>query len=188
MAANERIAIGRELVVVANAGTADLLAAAFALRFTTFDVLPQVLVTAPARGVRVRHVIGHFSRRLALKGLPGGRSMITGGWLGRVNLETGRGETVESEVEGNLAEAVAVYPGLAGVRLARAVADRFEALTLDSLPVVDRPPGVTNVLFATGWSGQGWAPPPVYVELIAAWLRDGERPALLAPFALDRFA
>ena len=184
----ERIGVGRELVLVANAGSAELLGAALGLHLPLFNVLPQVLVTAPFRRVRVRHVIGHFSRRLALKELPGRHLMITGGWLGRVNPETGRGETIDAQVAGNLAEAVAVYPRLAGVHLAHAVADRFESLTPDFLPIVDRPPGTSNVLVAAGPSGQGWAPAPAYVELIADWLVAGERPALLAPFNFARFA
>jgi sarcosine oxidase subunit beta len=182
-----RVAVGGELVVAANAGTADLLSSALGLRLPLFNVLPHVLVTAAVRPAPARHVIGHVRRRLAMKVLPGGRVMITGGWLGRVNPDTGRGEPVDAEIAGNLAEAVAVYPGLAGVRLALAVADRFEAVTPDLLPIVDRVPGAANVVVATGWSGQGWAPAPAYLALLAAWLRGGRKPELLAPFALDRF-
>jgi len=129
-------------------------------------------------------VIGHVSRRLAAKALPGKRVMITGGWLGRVNPATGRGETVDSEVAGNLAEAVAVFPGLAGVRLTRAVADRFESIAPGFLPIIDRLPGADNALVVTGSSGQGWAPAPAYVALIAEWLLEGRRPELLEPFGL----
>jgi len=187
VADGERIGVDRELVLTANGGTAELLEPAFGLRLPLFDVFPQALATDRITPVPVRHLIGHASRRLAMKALPGRRVMITGGWLGRLDPRTGRGETIESEIAGNLAEAVAVYPTLAGARIARAVADRVESILPDLLPVVDRPPGVANVLLAAGWSGQGWAPAPIYVELIAEWLLGGARPELLAPFSLARF-
>ena len=48
-------------------------------RRTPLNVLPLVLVTAPFRRVRARHVIGHFSRYLAMKELPGRASGSPGG-------------------------------------------------------------------------------------------------------------
>ena len=182
-----RIPVGHELVLTTNAGTADLLLASFGIRLPFVNVLPHVLVSEPVRRVPVRHVIGHVRRRLSMKPLPGRRIMITGGRLGRVDEQTGRGVAIDAEVAGNLAEAVELYSGLAGVRLARAAADRFEAISADFLPVVDRVPGVVNVLVATGWCGHGWAPAPAYVALMASWLLDGRRPELLAPFGFARF-
>jgi sarcosine oxidase subunit beta len=49
-------------------------------------------------------------------------------------------------------------------------------------------PGTTNALFATGWSGHGWAIAPAVAELLATWVVDGSRPPLLAPFGVRRFA
>lgn len=186
-AAGGRIPVGDALVLVANAGTADLVTTSLAVRLPLLNVLPQVLVTEPVDPLPARHVIGHVSRRIALKALPGRRVMVTGGWLGRVNPETDRPETIPGQVEGNLAEAVAVFPSLAGARLRHAVADRFESVSSDLLPIVDRVPGTENVLVAAGWSGTGWAPAPAYVELIAAWLLSGSRPELLDPFGIARF-
>jgi sarcosine oxidase subunit beta len=135
----------------------------------------------------LRHVIGHARRRLAAKTLPGGRVMVSGGWLGRVDPATGRGEPTADAIAGNLADAVAVLPRLAGVRVARAVADRVEAITPDLVPIVDRLPGAANLLVAAGWSGAGWGPAPAYVALVAEWLLERRRPDLLAPFGLARF-
>src|SRR5262245_2328051 len=179
--------VGGDVVLAANAGTAELVDSALGIRLPLFNVLPQVLVTAPVRPVPARHVIGHVRRRLAMKALPGARVMITGGWLGRVNPETGRRETIDSQVAGNLAEAVAVYPGLADARLTLAVADRFEAISPDLLPIIDRPSGAANLLVVAGSSGHGWAPAPACLALITAWLREGRRPELLEPFGLGRF-
>jgi sarcosine oxidase subunit beta len=152
------------------------------------NVLPQILLTRSIRPAPTRHVIGHTSRRLAMKTLGDGRVMISGGWLGRVDPGSGRGEAVDTEIEGNLAEAVAVFPRLASARVAVAAADRFEAIAPDLLPIIDVVPTVPNAVIATGWSGQGWGPAPGYLELIAAWLGEGWKPELLEPFAIARFA
>ena len=183
-----RIAVPDQVVLAANGGTAELVASAFDLRLPVVNVLPQVVVTRALDPVPVRHVIGHVRRRLAIKALPDGRVMITGGWLGRVNPTTGRGETVDEQIVGNVAEAVAVYPSLAGVRVTRAVADRFESVSTDLLPIIDRVPGVANALVVTAPSGQGWGPAPAYVALVAEWLIDGRKPELLEAFGLARFA
>jgi sarcosine oxidase, subunit beta len=183
-----RVAVADQLVLAANGGTAELVAAAFGLRLPVVNILPQVVVTRTVDPVRVRHVIGHVQRRLAIKALPGGRVMITGGWLGRVNPMTGRGEAVDDQIAGNLAEAVAVYPSLAAVRVARAAADRFESVSSDLLPIIDRVPGVANAVVVTAPSGQGWGPAPAYVSLVAEWLIDDRKPELLEPFGLARFA
>jgi sarcosine oxidase subunit beta len=183
-----RVAVADQLVLAANGGTAELVASAFDLRLPVVNVLPQVVVTRALDPVPVRHVIGHVQRRLAVKALPDGRVMITGGWLGRVNQTTGRGEAVDDQIAGNVAEAVAVYPSLAGVRVVHAMADRFESVSIDLLPIIDRIPGVANAVVVTAPSGQGWGPAPAYVSLVAEWLTDGRRPELLEPFGLARFA
>ena len=114
--------------------------------------------------------------------------MITGGRLGRHDPESGRPAVEPKEVEANRADAVAVFPALADVPLALVTADRAEAASLDLLPIIDRVPGTTNGLFATGWTGHGWAIAPAVAELLAAWILNGRRPEQLVPFALDRFA
>jgi sarcosine oxidase, subunit beta len=182
-----RVAVAGQLVLAANGGTAELVASAFDLPLPVVNVLPQVVVTRALDPVPVRHVIGHVQRRLALKALPDGRIMITGGWLGRVHAITGRGEAVDDQVAGNVAEAVAVYPSLAGVRVARAVADRFESVSSDLLPIIDRVPGVANAVVMTAPSGQGWGAAPAYVSLVVEWLIDDRKPELLEPFGLARF-
>lgn len=182
----DRIEVGSAVVVVANQGVAELIAP-LGSRLPTFPVLPQVLVTEPLARPVVRHLIGHLHRRLAMKTLDDGAVMITGGWLGVWNAERGVGETVPDAVAGNFADAVAVYPCLAGTEIALAVADRSESVTPDLVPIIDRVPIAPNCLFATGWSGHGWAIAPAVAELMAMWLIEGDRPALLGPFALSRF-
>jgi sarcosine oxidase subunit beta len=207
----DRIEVDSAVVVLANQGVAELVATLGArlggtreqrdraaggterrlaspgpASLATFPVWPQVLVTQPLARAVVHHLIGHSHRRLALKSLPDGSLMITGGWLGVWNSERGVGEPVAEAVAGNLAEAIAVFPCLAGTDVRWAVADRLESVSSDLVPIIDAVPGVTNCLFATGWSGHGWAIAPAVTELMATWLLEGDRPATLAPFALSR--
>jgi glycine/D-amino acid oxidase-like deaminating enzyme len=108
--------------------------------------------------------------------------MITGGWLGTLDPKTGRGEPTAESIRANLEEAWAVLPMLRDVTVEFMAADRFEAITADALPVLDRLPGVSNLIVGAGFSGQGYAPAPAYVELLAEWLLDGAKPPALEPF------
>lgn len=90
-------------------------------------------------------------------------------------------------MEGNVAEAVAVYPSLEGVQVAEAKTDRRESTTIDGIPIIDRIPGLSNAVFATGWSGHGWAIAPAVTERLAAWVYSDEASPLLYPFRYSRF-
>jgi sarcosine oxidase, subunit beta len=113
--------------------------------------------------------------------------MISGGWHGRWDTQAGKGEIIPAQVAGNLAEAAAVYPGLASVRLAESDASRSESVCVDDIPIIDRLPGATNLIVGTGWSGHGFAISLAVAKLVADWATGSERPELLGPFAYDRF-
>ena len=181
----ERIPVDGDLVLLANGGVKPLLAP-LGPTLATFDVNPVALLTAPLPEPPSKHLVGHASRLLHAKALADARFMITGGFIGTVSHETGEGEVPESTIAANLAEAVRVYPMLEGVKIERAVADRFEAISPDRLPVFDSPSGIDNLWIGTGSSGEGWAPSPVYTALLADWVLERERPELLAPFALRK--
>ena len=185
--ASDEVLVGRGVVIACNTATADLLAP-LGVQVPTFSVLPQVLVTEPVDPPPVHHLIGHAHRALAIKVLPDRRLMITGGRLGAWDERGQRGVVDAAQVAASLADAVATFPCLAGVGLSTTVADRAESVAPDMIPIVDRLPSVSNAYFATGWSGHGWAIAPVVGELLVEWVITGRRPALLAPFALSRFA
>jgi sarcosine oxidase subunit beta len=153
-----------------------------------FAVLPQVLFVRPRDASPVRHLIGHTQRPLSLKTLPTGDVMVTGGRLGRLDRATGRKFLVDDEVRANLADAAATYPALAGAELVAAVVDRADSVSPDLVPIVDTVGDGPRCLFATGWSGHGWAIAPAVAEALARWLTSGTRPEELAPFAAGRFA
>jgi sarcosine oxidase subunit beta len=186
-ARQERIAVDRLLLILTNAQAPTLLQEQLGISLPVWRILPQVVLTQPVAPVTVRHLIGHAHRRLAVKSTPRNQVMISGGWRGRWDPAAGRGEAQEDQVRGNVAEAVAVYPGLAGAQILAAAADRPESQSVDGIPIIDRVPGIANALFATGWTGHGWAVAPAVCQLLATWAYSGDAPALLQPFAYSRF-
>ncbi|MCB0186568.1 MAG: FAD-binding oxidoreductase, partial [Caldilineaceae bacterium] len=183
----ERIAVGKALILLANSAVPSLLETAFQLTLPIWSRLPQVALTAPVDPQPLRHLIGHAHRRLAMKALPSGQVMISGGWLGRWDERQGKGLAVADQVTGNVAEAVALYPILDGVAIVDAAADRLETESADGIPIIDQVSGIANLYYGTGWSGHGWAIAPAVSRLLATWVFTGQRSPLLAPFAYARF-
>ena len=183
--AGDTIPVTGTVFLLANNGVRKLLSPW--LDLPTWNLPFQALVSEPLADNPVRHLIGHASRTLSLKREEDGRLMISGGRPGRWDDTTQTGTTIPEEVAANVADAVAVYPSLEGLKVEIADAGHLEADSIDGIPIIDRAPGLANVIFATGWSGHGWAIAPATAQLIAAWFLEGERPELLAPFAFGRF-
>lgn len=183
----ERIGVGGAVLLLTNTHAPTFLREQLGLPLPVWPMLPQVLLTEPLDPVPVRHLIGHERRTLAIKPAPGGRVMISGGWSGRWDAAREHGETVRGQIEGNVAEAVAVCPSLAGARVAEADASRPESACVDDIPIIDRAPGTTNLYFGTGWSGHGFAIALAVAKLLADWASGSEKPELLRPFGYDRF-
>lgn len=183
-----RVEVGRGVLLLANAGVPGLLDRSLGVDLPVWRVFPQALRSSPSARAPFSSLIGHAHRPLALKMLPDGSVMASGGWRGRWNAEFGRGAPVPERVTGNWSEAIAVFPELATLMVVEARADRAETSSVDGIPIVDCVPGVDNALFAVGWTGHGWAIAPAVAPLLAAWAADGQRPELLEPFALARFA
>lgn len=172
------------VVVAANAGTA-LLLAGLGVAVPLVTVHPQVLLTVALPEPPVRHVLGHEHRPLALKALPDGRVMVTGGRLGRLDPRTGRAEVDPEEVRANLRDAAAVVPELDDTRVEVATADRAESVSPDLVAIVDRVPDAPCWV-AAGWTGHGFALAPAIGEALAAWVLTGRRPGVVAPLGLPR--
>ncbi len=179
-------AVAGHLFVLANSAVRDLVAPW--LELPLWNLAFQALLSAPIDPVPFRHLIGHAHRTLSLKAEAGNRVMISGGRLGRWDEERRTGMTIDSEVAANVADAVAVYPSLAGLEIEVADAGHLESLSPDGVPIIDRLPGVENAVFAAGWCGHGWAIAPAVAPLLVDWALDGEQPAALAPFAAGRFS
>lgn len=185
-AKGEEIPVPDRLFILANAGVRTLVSPWFDLPI--WNLCLQVLVSAPLAENPVRHLVGHASRTLSLKREPDGRLMISGGRLGRWDHATGRGTPIPEEVAANVADAVAVYPALEGIEIETADTGHLEADAIDGIPVIDQLPGNPHVIYASGWTGHGWAIAPAVTELLADWALENRRPDLLAPFSAGRFA
>lgn len=77
------------------------------------------------------------------------------------------------------------FPELSEVRI-RNEWNGLRTVTPDGLPIVDETP-VDGYLVAVGMSGYGVTTAPAIGELVGEWLRDGDKPELLADLSLDRF-
>ena len=187
MAEGEHIAVGEAALLLTNAHVPGFVREQLGVTLPVWSMLPQVLLTKPLDPPPVSHLIGHERRTLAIKPVPGGQVMISGGWHGRWDAQADQGEVIPAQVAGNLAEAAAVYPALAGVRLAESDASRPESACVDEIPIIDRLPGAANLIVGTGWSGHGFAIALAVARLLADWATGSERPELLRPFAYDRF-
>ena len=84
--------------------------------------------------------------------------IISGGWLGRWDADARAGRTQPEQVAGNLAEAVAAFPWLANVVLSEADAGRRETQSADNIPIIDRAPGIKNLLYAAMQTGRSASP------------------------------
>ena len=181
----ERHAANRGIFILANAGTRQLVETQLTLPL--WEECLQVLISAPLELVPFKHIIGHIGRTVSLKTHVTDRIMISGGWHGCWDPLTHTGNTTKAAVDGNLNEVTAIYPALKEIKVDVSDANHLETFTPDKIPIIDKLPSVTNLWYATGWCGHGWAIAPVVAEGLAKWAIDGERPTHLAPFRLSRF-
>ena len=186
-ATEDSLSARRGVILLANDAVGPLMRHAWKVQLPIWSVAPQVILTEPTPEVLVRHLIGHASRRLAVKALPDGRVMLSGGWRGRWDSASGEGRVIQSALTGNWEEAVTVFPRLGGLAVERAAADRAESICIDGVPIIDRLDTKIPVWFGTGWTGHGWAIAPAVAEALADWILTGVRPGPLAPFGLSRF-
>ena len=181
------IPVSKQLILLSNSHVAGFVGQDLGLQLPIWPMWPQVMALEARIPPPMTQLIGHAHRTLAIKPLPDGRVMVSGGWRGRWDETTGQGEPVAEQVEGNRLEAVAVYPALADSPVDEVYTDRAEMVSVDGIPIIDYLPGAENMLVGVGWSGHGWAIAPAVGKLMAEWVLNGERPSLIAPFAYGRF-
>lgn len=181
------VAVGSTVSLLTNTHAHQFLRRSIGLELPVWNMAPQVILTEPHDQAVVNHLIGHAHRTLAIKRLPDGRTMITGGWPAATDGQEERIDTIPGNVDSNLEQAYAVFPALRELRVQEVVADHLEACSIDGVPVIDRAPERRNLLFATGWTGHGFAIAPAVAELLARWITTGDRPEPLAPFGIERF-
>ena len=152
-----------------------------------------------------RLLIGHFERTLALKTVLTGNNnlIVSGGYLGKFNKVTGKGDPVRKYVIENIKQAKDTFDGLKidehnynetrNVDIT-AKADRLESISIDDIPIIDRvvnneknKDGSCDIFYGVGWSGHGWAISPTIAELLVEWAQTKQCLSLLKPFSSKRF-
>ncbi|MEO1102436.1 MAG: FAD-binding oxidoreductase [Pseudomonadota bacterium] len=150
-----------------------------------------VIRTTPVAPL-LRPVLGVANANLAVRQEVSGALRFTSGAepFGRP-LDEENGRPVARPRAGNVMETIArvgdVLPDIAGLEIAAMWGGLLD-LTPDALPVIDRVPGLDNLVVAAGFSGHGFGIGPVTGEL-AADLVLGRTPGLpLDAFRFDRFS
>ncbi len=181
------IAVNKQVVLLSNAHVADFAREQLGISLPIWRMWPQVMALKADIPPPMTRLIGHAHRTLAIKPLPDGRVMVSGGWRGRWDKATGQGEPIAEQVEGNRQEAVTVYPALADLPVHEVSTDRAEMISVDGIPIIDYLPGAENMLVGVGWSGHGWAIAPAVGMLMSEWVLSGKRPEMLDAFSYGRF-
>ncbi len=81
---------------------------------------------------------------------------------------------------------VPLFPFLAELNIIRAFSG-ITGWTPDTLPVIDKPPGLENIYVAAGYSAHGFCLGPLVGKLLAQWIVGGKKPLDLEPLAWERF-
>jgi len=90
-------------------------------------------------------------------------------------------------IAGIVADLERAFPALAGIAVSHAWVC-FRPTHPDSLPVIDRVPGLTNAWVTSGHFRHGILLAPATGRALARWIERGEQPAEVVGMEIDRFA
>ncbi|CAB1084064.1 hypothetical protein JY97_16840 [Alkalispirochaeta odontotermitis] len=145
----------------------------------------QMMVTA-RRPHALDQVLGWVGHGISLKQVPSGGFVIGGGWPGHGTPQTYQTQLMPGSMAKSARITVNLFPSLAGVPIVRAWLG-IEAFCKDEMQVVGPAPGVDGLIFATGFSGHGFATGPGIGSLIAEFIANGQWSDMLKPFGIERF-
>lgn len=188
LAGGARLSVRHRVIVLANTQVPSLLRASFDLSLPVWSFNPQVATVRVPRELKLDYLVNHNSRSLSLKRADADHVTVTGGAVGHWDDASETGQPDLTTLSQSLAALTATFPITAtGSSVVSVEASRADSSSFDQIPIIDEVPGHRRVLFGTGWSGHGFAIGPAVAELLAHWLRDGKKPAVLEPFRLARF-
>ena len=90
-------------------------------------------------------------------------------------------------IAGIVADLERAFPALAGIAVSHAWVC-FRPTHPDSLPVIDRVPGLTNAWVTSGHFRHGILLAPATGRALARWVESGEQPPEVVGMEIDRFA
>lgn len=188
LADGETIPVGEKLIVVANAGAEALLKPVLKpYEFgQVWNLMPQMLYVTNPLNKTVNHLLSHAHRRLAIKQLPDGVLMLSGGAHVAYTPE-GLWKGSLSAMTQNVTDAIQTMPFIDSSSFLKADASRVETVTADQIPLIGQVEALPNVMYGYGWSGHGFAISLGFTKLLTDWIISGVKPEALEPFSPLRF-
>lgn len=180
----ESIRATRGVLFANNTGARNLIADGLGIPLPLWNVYPQAVFLRASEDFEIPLLTGHESRPLSVKIIEDDVIMLSGGWRGRLNTDTGLGEIEDHALTGNITELSTVFPHLGDLTVLEASAQRAEAVTPDQIPLIGKL--TDNAYLAAGWSAHGWALVPATSKHIARMLLTGRTPDPLNPLSPSR--
>jgi sarcosine oxidase subunit beta len=188
LASGETVPVGSRLVVLANAGADALLKPVLKPHELgpVWNLMPQMHFVSNPLNRTVNHLLSHAHRRLAVKQLPDGTIMLSGGaHVGHTPEGLWKGSL--SSMTQNVTDAVLTMPFIDNSSLLSVDASRVEAVAADQIPLIGQAEALQNLIYGYGWSGHGFAISLGFTRLFSEWIATGEKPEALEPFSPLRF-
>ncbi|MHA3684777.1 NAD(P)/FAD-dependent oxidoreductase [Leucobacter sp. HY1910] len=186
-ASGEKFVADGRVLLLANYQTPQILSRLFGVELPISGHNYQATAVKTKTDFTFTHLMGHQSLPFAAKTIEDGLVMLTGGRGGIWDQREESGQPRPGNAQSSVRETASIYGAFADAEVAFTDASRIETQCVDDIPVIDAVPAAPGVIFATGWSGHGFAIAPAVAELIAQWCETGQKPALLEPFHLARF-
>lgn len=189
LADGEVITIEDQLVLTANIGTQVLLNPHLQEqeKAPLWHLIPQMHYVTNPLNKKINHLLSHAHRKLAVKQNLDGSLMLSGGSSVSYT-EEGLWQGSLSSMANNITSAIMTFPFIDNSTFIKADASRVDTVSVDGIPVIDRPQGLSNTLYGYGWCGHGFAISLGITQFMSEWLLSGERPAALEPFSAARFS
>jgi sarcosine oxidase subunit beta len=188
LASGESVPVGSQVVVVANAGAEALLKPVLKAHELgpIWNLMPQMHFVSNPLNKTINHLLSHAHRRLAVKQLPDGTIMLSGGaHVGYTPEGLWKGSL--SAMTQNITDAVLTLPFIDSSSFLSVDASRVEAVAVDLVPLIGQSEALPNLIYGYGWSGHGFAISLGFTKLFADWIQNGEKPEALEPFSPLRF-
>jgi len=184
----EIVPVGDRLVIVANAGAEALLKPVLKPHELgpIWNLMPQMLYVSNPLNKTINHLLSHAHRRLAVKQVPDGTLMLSGGAHVAYTPE-GLWKGSLSAMTQNVTDAVQTFPFIDNSTFLKADASRVETVSVDHIPLIGQAEGLANMIYGYGWSGHGFAISLGFTKLFAEWIQTGVKPEALDPFSPMRF-
>lgn len=188
LASGEVVPVGEQLVMLSNAGVMSLMKPIFAADeiMPVWNIHPQMMYVTNPHGKTVHHLLSHAHRRLAIKQIPDGTIMLSGGVSVRYADENLWHGSLSSTAI-NLSDSIATLPFLDDSTFMKVDASRTDTVALDGVPIIDKPKALGNAIYGFAWSGHGFAISLGFTHYFKEWILTGDKPAALDPFSATRF-